>query len=94
MTKYVIERTVPGAGGMDGNGLQAISKKSNGVLADLGDDITWLHSYVLDDNIFCVYEASSEDIIREHSRCGGFPVDKISTVHAIIDPTTADRVAS
>ncbi|HEX4902438.1 MAG TPA: DUF4242 domain-containing protein [Acidimicrobiales bacterium] len=94
MTTYLIERTVPGAGGMDADGLRAISQKSNGVLADLGDDITWLHSYVVDDKIYCVYEATSEDVIREHGRCGGFPVDSISAVRAVISPATADGVAS
>lgn len=94
MTKYLIERTVPGAGGMGAEGLQAISQKSNGVLGDLGDDIRWLHSYVLDDKIFCVYEASNEEIIREHGRCGGFPVDSITAVRATIDPATADRAVT
>lgn len=94
MNTYVIERTVPGAGGMDADGLWAISQKSNGVLADLGDDITWLHSYVVDDKIYCVYEASSEEIIQEHGRCGGFPVDSVGVVRAVISPATADGAAS
>lgn len=94
MTEYLIERTVPGAGGMDADGLQAISQKSNGVLAELGDDIRWLHSYVADDKIFCIYEASNEEIIREHGRCGGFPVDSITALRATIDPATADGVVA
>lgn len=94
MNTYVIERTVPGAGGMDAEGLRAISLESNRVLADLGDDITWRHSYVVDDKIYCVYEAASEDIIQEHGRCGGFPVDSIGVVRAVISPATADGVAS
>ena len=75
MPKYVIERTVPGAGQMDDAALAAIAAKSNEVLRDLGPDIQWVHSYVVDDKIFCVYQATDEDIIREHGRCGGFPVD-------------------
>ena len=94
MNTYVIERTVPGAGGMDAEGLQAISQKSNGVLADLGEGITWLHSYVVDDKILCVYQARNEDLIREHGRRGGFPVDSISVVRATISPATADGGAS
>ena len=94
MTTYLIERTVPGAGGMDADDLRAISQKSNSVLSDLGDDITWLHSYVVDDKIYCVYEAASEDVIREHGRCGGFPVDTIGAVRAVIDPATGAGVAS
>ena len=75
MPKFVIERTVPGAGQMDPAALAGHRRQSNKVLRDLGPDIQWVHSYVVDDKIFCVYQASDEDIIREHGRCGGFPVD-------------------
>ena len=94
MPKYVIERTVPGAGGMDAAALMAISGKSNEVLRDLGTDIQWVHSYVVDDKIFCLYQATGEDIIREHGRCGGFPVDAVYQVRETIDPATAERVPS
>src|SRR4051794_8316385 len=73
MHKYVIERTVPGAGAMDEAALAAITTQSNAVLRELGPDIQWLHSYVSDDNITCVYLAANEELIREHARCGGFP---------------------
>ena len=92
MPKYVIERTVPGAGEMDAEALMAISGKSNEVLHDLGVDIQWVHSYVVDDKIFCVYQARDEELIREHGRCGGFPVDAVHPVHAVIDPATAESV--
>jgi hypothetical protein len=90
MPKYLIERTVPGAGQMDAAALAAIAGKSNGVLRDLGPDVQWVHSYVSDDKITCVYVAANEDIVREHGRCGGFPVDSVSRVLTIIDPTTAE----
>ena len=78
MPKYVIERTVPGAGQMDAAALGAIAAKSNEVLRDLGPDIQWVHSYVSDDKIICVYYAANEELIREHGRCGGFPVDTVA----------------
>jgi hypothetical protein len=90
MPKYLIERTVPGAGQMDAAALAAIASKSNEVLRDLGPDIQWLHSYVGDDKITCVYLAPNEALIKEHGRCGGFPVDSINEVRAIIDPATAE----
>jgi hypothetical protein len=94
MNKYLIERTVPGAGQMDAAALAAIASKSNGVLRDLGPDVQWVHSYVSEDKITCVYLAANEDIIREHARCGGFPVDAVHEVRAVIDPSTAEPVAS
>jgi hypothetical protein len=89
MNRYVVERTVPGAGAMDQTALAAITNQSNTVLRDLGPDIQWLHSYVSDDKITCVYLAANEDLIREHGRCGGFPVDAVLSVHAVIDPATS-----
>lgn len=89
MPKYLIERTVPGAGQMDAAGLAAIAVESNTVLRDLGPEIQWMHSYVTDDKITCVYLAASEEIVREHGRCGGFPVDAVHEVRSVIDPTTA-----
>jgi uncharacterized protein DUF4242 len=90
MPKYLIERTVPGAGQMDRAALAAIAAKSNEVLRDLGPDVQWLHSYVSDDKITCVYVAANEEIIKEHGRCGGFPVDAVHQITGVIDPVTAE----
>lgn len=93
MPKYLIERTVPGAGQMDAAALAAIAAKSNDVLRDLGPGVQWLHSYVTDDKITCVYVATSADLVREHGRCGGFPVDAVQELRATIDPATAEALA-
>jgi Protein of unknown function (DUF4242) len=90
MHRYLIERTVPGAGQMDAAALAAIASQSNKVIRDLAPDIQWVQSYVTDDRITCVYLATSEDVIREHGRCGGFPVDAVHEVRRVIDPTTAE----
>ena len=92
MHKYLIERTVAGAGQMDDSGLAAIAAQSNKVLRELGPDIQWVQSYVTDDKITCVYLAASEEIVREHGRCGGFPIDAVHEVGRVIDPTTAELV--
>ena len=63
---------------------------SNTVLRELGPDIQWVQSYVSDDKITCVYLAANEDLVREHGRRGGFPVDVVHKVRAIIEPTTAE----
>ena len=92
MPKYVIEREVPGVGGWNAEQLRELSQASNKVLSELGPDVQWLQSYVTDDKIYCVYVATSEDIVLEHARCGGFPANKISKVATVIDPTTAELV--
>jgi hypothetical protein len=90
MPKYVIERTIPGAGKLSGEELQAISAKSVGVIDKLGPDVQWVHSYVTGDKIYCVYSAKDADVLREHARLGGFPADVVAQVAAVIDPTTAE----
>ena len=88
MPKYLIEREIPGAGKLSPQQLQTISQKSYSVLNKLGSQIQWLHSYVVDDKIYCVYISPTEEMIREHARQGGFPANRVSEVKAMIDPTT------
>ncbi len=89
MPQYLIEREIPGAGDMSGEQLRDASKHSNGVLAELGPDIEWVHSYVAGDKIYCVYNAPSEQLIRSHADKSGFPANRITPVSAVISPATA-----
>jgi hypothetical protein len=90
MPKYVIERELAGAGKLTPDQLTAISQTSCGVLRKLGSEIQWLHSYVTDDKIYCVYIAPNEELVREHARQGGFPANRVSQVRTTIDPTTSE----
>jgi hypothetical protein len=90
MPKYIIERDIPGAGNLTGEELRGISQTSCGVLNKLGPSIQWVESYVTADKVYCVYIAPNEELVREHARQGGFPVNKISEVKSVIDPTTAE----
>jgi len=89
MPKFVIEREIPGAGKMTPDQLQAVSQTSCGVLRQMGPEIQWVHSYVTEDKIYCIYIAPNEAMVREHATKGGFPANKVSAVRTIIDPTTA-----
>jgi len=86
---YVIEREIPEAGKLTTEELQGISEISCGVLKEMGSDIQWLHSYVTDDKIYCVYTAPNEEMVREHAKKGGFPSNSVSKVTTVIDPSTA-----
>jgi hypothetical protein len=90
MPEFVIEREMPGAGSLSRDDLKMASQTSCSVLRDLGPQIQWVHSYVTDNKIYCVYRAPNEEMIREHAQRGGFPANKISQVRATIDPTTAE----
>ncbi|HKX22767.1 MAG TPA: DUF4242 domain-containing protein [Rhizorhapis sp.] len=90
MPQFVIEREMPGVGKLGAGELKGASQTSCAVLRDLGPDIQWVHSYVTDDKIYCIYRAPSEDLIRRHAETAGFPANKISAVRSVIDPTTAE----
>lgn len=91
MPRYLIEREIPNAGALSPAELASIAKTSCDVLQRLGPSIQWVHSYVTEDKITCVYIAPNPDIIREHARLGGFPADRVLEVAAVIDPVTAER---
>jgi len=90
MPKFVIERHIPGLGKLTAEELKAISLKSVGVLREMGPQIQWLHSYVTEDKLYCVYLAPDEAAVREHARRGGFPVDRVAAVRRLIDVGTAE----
>jgi hypothetical protein len=90
MPKYVIEREIPGAGSLTPEQLKSISQVSCGVLSKMGPQIQWIHSYVTDNKIYCVYQAPNEEMVREHASQGGFPANSVAQVRTIIDPSTAE----
>ena len=90
MPKYLIEREIPDAGKLTAEQLKGIAQTSCGVLEKMGPQIQWVHSYVTDDKVYCVYIAPNKEMVREHAKQGGFPANSVSEVATIIDPTTAD----
>ena len=90
LRRFIIERDIPQVGSLDRTQLSEAAAKSNGVLRQLGPDIQWVESYITGNNLFCVYVAPDEEMVREHGRLGGFPCNKISEVKQMIDPTTAE----
>lgn len=92
MNMYVIERDMPGLGKLTPAELKSASQKSCSVLRDLGPQVTWLHSYITGDKMYCVYLAPNEALVREHAKQGGFPANAVNKVSTIIGPQTAGQV--
>ena len=86
MPQYVIEREVPNAGQLTDDELRAVSLKSIESLDSLGPQIQWLHSYVTENKIYCVYLAPDEGTVHEHARRTGIPANRISAVRRLLDP--------
>lgn len=91
MKKFIVERKLPGAGNMTNEELQALSKTSVAVITILGKPYRWIESYVTEDKIYCIHEAENEDAIREHAKCGNFPLNTIEEIKTVIGPATAEK---
>jgi len=80
---FVIERKIPGVGTFPGAKKEAISKKSNAAIAEIGDSIEWVHSYLTDEGTYCLYRATDEDTIRKHGAIAGAPITKVSEARVV-----------
>ena len=86
MPQYIIERDVPGIHEFSEAQIREITLKSIGVLDGMGPQVRWLHSYVTDNKLYCVYLAPDEASVREHAKRGGFPANRVAAVRRLIDP--------
>jgi hypothetical protein len=89
MTRFVIEREIPGAEDLTQDQLAEISRTSNEAVASLGVPYTWVTSYVAGDKIYCIHDAEDAETVLEHARRGGFPANLVSPVVAEFGPHTA-----
>ena len=82
MNTYVILRR---SGWRSPADLQEAAARSTRVGEEMPDDIRWIRSYVLEEDggsvgTVCIYQASSAEAIRDHSRRADLPVDEIIAV--------------
>jgi hypothetical protein len=91
LKRYLVEREIPGIGGMSVVELCGAARASNQAIQKLSPNIQWQHSYVAGDKAFCIYLADSEQTIKEHGELSGIPVTGVTEISQIIDPTTANN---
>ena len=90
MPRYMIVRSFD----VGESQMPAVGRRSREIVEDELPEITWEHSHVVvDDNgkvrTFCVYEAPSEGVVRDHSsRLGQHRIDSIDEI--VGDVTPAD----
>lgn len=83
MDTYVILRR---SGWRSGEELEEAAGRSSQVGdEEMSDDIRWIRSYVLEEadgqvGTVCIYQASSEEKIREHAQRADLPADEIIKV--------------
>jgi hypothetical protein len=76
--------------------LSAVTR-SDDVATEMAADVRWIRTYVLAEEggslgSLCVYQATSEDKVREHSACACLPADEVILVESVvaIDPSQTD----
>jgi hypothetical protein len=91
LKRFLIERDIPGVGGMSIVELCGAARASNQAIEKLGRSIQWQHSYIAGDKTFCIYLAESEAVIWKHAELSGIPATRITEVPQVIDPLTANN---
>ena len=92
MKKFLIRREMEGAGSLPKHELNNAGKGSEGVLEEMrseGKNIMQEQSYVIGNAIYCVYNADSADLIKEHSERSGAPANEISEISTVIKHNTS-----
>ena len=89
LKRYVIEREAPGVGAATAEEVAAMAANSCAAITQFVPNLQWDHSYRTADKFFCVYLSVDEETIRKHAEVAGIPVNKITLVTSIVDPTLA-----
>jgi hypothetical protein len=86
MPRYLVQRSFPDGLSFptDENGRKAVVRI---VAGNADQEVTWVHSYVSDDDrtTWCIYDAPSPEAIRSAAGTNSLPVDQISQV-TVLDP--------
>jgi hypothetical protein len=88
MKKFVIVRHFPGAGNLTQEEINGITQASLKAMYGLNKPYAWFQSFVTDDKIYCIHGAENADVIREHAKCGNFPINTVEEVKHVFDPVT------
>tara|TARA_A100001388_G_C28534825_1_gene387381 strand:- start:176 stop:460 length:285 start_codon:yes stop_codon:yes gene_type:complete len=94
MPIFHIERIAPGLGSTPPEELEKGVQNSEAVLVEMrseGKNIRQIRSFANMDGIFCIYEAESEDLIREHAERSGGTADKITEITEEIQHDTSEQ---
>ena len=94
MNKYLIKREIEGAYQIPSEKLDEIGQGSEAVLIGMrneGKKIEQEHSYIAGNNVFCVYNAESEEIIKEHAERAGVPANEITLISSILEHNTSNN---
>ena len=67
--KFMIQRTIPGAGKMTASELVKAGCGSSKINEDQGCKCIWINSFVVAEGTFCIYAAASQEDVECHAKC-------------------------
>ena len=67
--KWLIKRTIPGAGKMTAAELNKAGCGSRQINHDQGSKCVWINSFVVENGTYCVYAAANEEDVKSHAEC-------------------------
>ena len=88
-----IRDRIEGASQIPSDKLDEIGQGSESVLIAMRKEekkIEQEHSYIAGNNVFCIYNAESEDIIKEHAERAGVPANEITLISSILEHNTSN----
>ena len=90
MAQFVIEKAIAGLGQMGAFERDQTIRRSCSPLHAISPDVAWVQSYLTDDKCYCVFNAPSEQALRDLiDQMGIDQPASINEVHDIIGPDTS-----
>ena len=90
MAQFVIEKEIAGLGQLSPFQRDQTIRRTCSPLHGISPDVTWVQSYLTEDKCYCVFNAPSEQALRELiAQMGIESPASISEVHDIIGPTSS-----
>lgn len=85
---YLLEREMTDTS--DDN-LQKIATNAQNLAQEIGPQVEWVHSYVTDNKMICVFRYENKEALAEHAQKAGLQISDLKKVERIIGPETAKK---
>lgn len=85
---YILERQMTDT---SDEKLQKIATGARDLVDEIGPQVEWVHSYVTDDKMICVFKYESREALAEHAHRAGLKITDLKKVESMIGPETAEN---
>jgi hypothetical protein len=86
MPMFMIEREIPDGKNLTKEQLKELSTTTCSVHEPLRNSLRWVHSFVTNTKVVCIYIAPSESVLQQHALESNIAIDTISEIIMMHDP--------